>query len=395
MPAFNCGDFDSEAFDTDCDQYGAGQVIQIRKEPLPSPTVRKLKSFIGLWQVDGWMLLNSEKELLLDKGWVVHEAQNLLESTGWLLQDVDYTFSVQVPFGISLSRPFKVKGSLLMSSQSSLQTAGKVFLELKKYLEQIKIIKSLKLNPVQKQQSKKRPKFSKLANVLKEQLDDFIKKYKRMPTQKELSLRIEKVRTELKKELHQASENLFKKMYTDATEEVEKEIGFNFAFGKRDEQAVKTLANQKVLSESFSGLSQQVAGKLQDILIDTYQSKDGINFQELQKRIAETAEIADSHAELIARTETSKVSAAARRNSYFQAYEEHELKFKHVGIQDNRTTRTCRAIRDRTKQGVSWQEYLSILKEESNKDFPDWTVDDEFPVAHFSCRHTFVAVPRE
>lgn len=46
----------------------------------------------------------------------------------------------------------------------------------------------------------------------------------------------------------------------------------------------------------------------------------------------------------------------------------------------------------RTAQGVPWNDYVQIMKEESAQDFPEWSVDAFAPVPHYQCRHIALKV---
>lgn len=238
---------------------------------------------------------------------------------------------------------------------------------------------------------KDKPSFTQLSKLLKEEIEKFLKTFKRAPSEKEMRGRVQKIQGNLQAELDLATHKLFEQVYKESMDRVEKEIGMNLVFGERDVNALRVLKEQKVLKDSFKGLSDNIVEELQNAIFKAYYSNDGLSLKDLNERIEKIAEVSDSRAELIARTETSKVSSAARKNSYFQADPKGELKYKHIGPDDNRTTNLSKRIKARTAQGVSWDEYVRIVKEESVKDFPEWSVDDNFPVSHYQSRHTFIA----
>ena len=66
-----------------------------------------------------------------------------------------------------------------------------------------------------------------------------------------------------------------------------------------------------------------------------------------------------------------------------------EYNYFHIGPNDNRTTQLSKNIENLTKNGVSWEKYLSIMKKESKKFFPEWTVNDASPLSHYQSRHIF------
>ncbi len=235
--------------------------------------------------------------------------------------------------------------------------------------------------------------FTHLDKILSEEISKFIKKYKRMPSEKEFKARMQKIRHNMSREMRSSAEKFYTAQYNKIQDKVGKELNMNLAFGKPDQNAINVLLKQKVLSEAYSGLSKAVGDRLEEVFTKAY--KEGnMNLKEMTKEISEVAGLADSRAETIARTETSKVSAAARINSYKQAYPDEEILVKHIGPDDDRTTDVSKRIKARTAKGVPWEEYVKIMEEESRKMIPDWTVDKTAPVSHPNSRHSFIKVNR-
>ncbi len=235
--------------------------------------------------------------------------------------------------------------------------------------------------------------FTGLKKLIGEEIGKFLKKYKRMPSEKEFKARMLKIRNNMSREMRSSAEKFYKSHYKKVLDKVGGELNLNLAFGKPDENAINVLLKQKVLAEAYAGLSKAVSDRLKDVFTKAY--KEGsMSLKELTDEVSEVAGLADSRAETIARTETSKVSAAARINSYKQAYPDEEILVKHIGPDDGRTTDVSRRIKARTAKGVSWDEYVQIMEEESRKMIPDWTVDKTAPVSHPNTRHTFLKVNR-
>jgi len=241
-------------------------------------------------------------------------------------------------------------------------------------------------------QAKSRPPFSKISDTLKREIDKFIRKFKRKPTEVELRKAIAKINLSLQKELRDSTNRLFKGTYTREMDRVGKELGINVLFDTIDENALIALSTQPVLSDSYSRISEELVGKLNRIIEDAYRDPKGLSVKQITDQIRDMTSVADFRAETIARTETSKVSNAARKVSYSKEPDFENFLFKWIGPQDHRTTETCKRIKSKTKNGVSWSELVKIIEEESGKDFPEWSVDKNFPVGHFNCRHTFVKI---
>lgn len=240
------------------------------------------------------------------------------------------------------------------------------------------------------EKARKRPAFTKFADIIKEEIESFTRRYKRNPTEREVKNITEDIKKKLVKNLKDSTDNFLTKTYMNGVSQVEKDLDVNIQISKRDLNALEVLKNQKVLNQAYKGLSITVAKEINDIFKDAFKKKGGLNLTEIEEKIKEVSDVADFRAETIARTETNKVASAARRVSYSKEDPDNELKFKHIGPNDRRTTNTSKRIKERTSKGVSWDKYVQIVKEESAKDFPDWTVNKDFPVAFYNTRHTFV-----
>jgi len=237
-----------------------------------------------------------------------------------------------------------------------------------------------------------RPPFSNIADKIKKLISEFVTKYKRKPSEEELQKAMAEINLNLKKELQETTSNLFKDVYDSEVGKVERELGINIASTHIDESALYVLSNQKVLSEAYEGITSNLVSKLNGIISDAYRNPNGLSVQNISDKIADMIKVADYKAETIARTETSKVSAAARKNSYQKEEGFENFLFTWIGPNDHRTTDTSKRIKSRTSDGVNWEELIKIVEEESSKDFPKWTVDKDFPVSHYNSRHTFIRI---
>lgn len=240
--------------------------------------------------------------------------------------------------------------------------------------------------------AQRRPKFTKLADVLKNEIDEFIKKYKRKPTEKELEGLITRIEQGMAKSLKESASKFFDKTYLAGIKSVESDLGLKIGFGSVDDEALNALKNQKVLAEAYKDLTKVVTSNIHDVIREAYRDPKGLSSEAILEKIKESSDVADYRAETIARTETSKVSAAARRNSYKKADPNDEFLYQWIGPDDRRTTKTSKRIKARIGKGVRWDELVKIVIDESSKDFPDWNVDKDFPVSHYNSRHVFIRV---
>jgi len=142
----------------------------------------------------------------------------------------------------------------------------------------------------------------------------------------------------------------------------------------------------------FKGVADETADEIRKILEEEYYQDQDLDLDTIKSRIEDVTNVAENRVENIARTETTKLAVAARKNSYQKADPDNEFLYKHVGPSDGRTTDTCGRIKERTKDGVTWSQYVQILREESRKDFDDWSVSKHAPVAHYQCRHVPVRI---
>ncbi len=237
---------------------------------------------------------------------------------------------------------------------------------------------------------KARTPFTRLSDTIKEEINKFLKKFKRKPSEADLKRGIKDINRRLARELNLSSKGLFKKLYSDEMEKVGRELGVNIIMGKIDENAIEVLNNQKVLAEAYEGIASKLTEKINEIIEDAYKDPKGLTVQQMTDKIKELTETSDFHAETIARTETGKISSAARKNSYAKEEGFENFKFKWIGPDDHRTTDTSKRIKARTSKGVTLDNLIKIVTEESAKDFPEWTVYKDFPVSHYNSRHTFI-----
>ena len=238
-------------------------------------------------------------------------------------------------------------------------------------------------------------------NTTKVDEDDVMRAFKKIvdkyvkPGQKPTPEQLEQIKTDVRNELAQrlrlTADRLFKLAYLDAADEVGRELGVNFMFETTDMNALEYLENNPILQQAFSNLAQETVENIQDIILDAYRNPEGLSSPQIAERVREAAGVAHSRAENIARTEVGKVAAAARKISYEKEAGDDVMLYEHIGPSDSRTTGMCREVMLATQGGVPWDKYISILKSKAAQYFPDWTIDENAPLAHYQCRHTFIA----
>ena len=227
-----------------------------------------------------------------------------------------------------------------------------------------------------------------LGNKIKKKIEEFAKSPElKKKDKKSIINSANRLAKEIVKEIKALTNKTISSTYDQVVQEVEKELDMNFVFGRIDNETIKTLQESNVLSDAFSGLEDKLVEKVQEAIKSSI-TKEGFDLSKLSKNIQEEADLTKARADLIARTETTKVANAARINSYKKSGE--DLKFKWIGPTDRRTSKVCKNIKKRTEKGVSMEELIKIVQEESKKEFPEWVVDENSPVAHPNCRHVLV-----
>lgn len=189
---------------------------------------------------------------------------------------------------------------------------------------------------------------------------------------------------------NQLTDRYLERAYNQQVEKLEKQFNINLPKTNQDSAVLQTLKNQRTLSQSYVGLQNDIVQQINNLIAKSVAQGQLSTFQ-LKQGIKEIADVSASKAETIARTEVAKIQAAAKKTSLEKTFPEG-YKVRHAGPTDNRTTNVSKRIVARTKNGVSMDEYIRIMKEESAKDFPEWTVDENAPISHYNSRHRFEPV---
>lgn len=189
-----------------------------------------------------------------------------------------------------------------------------------------------------------------------------------------------------------ATDRLFKQIYSEEMDRVGEQLGVNILFGAKDQNALEWLRTNPALLSAYSSLAEDTINDVHSIISDAFNNPEHLRIDSITDRIKEVSNVTSHRAEVIARTETGRVAAAARRISYQKEDDSDNFLYSHIGPKDHRTTSCCERISRRTSNGVSYNKYVEIMAEESAKDFPEWTVDKLAPQAHYQCRHTFVRI---
>jgi len=228
--------------------------------------------------------------------------------------------------------------------------------------------------------------------VIERTIDKFVKTFKRKPTERELVLLIQKLNIEMTAELERSVGSILGSLFKNQYVSTASALGISAKIGIDQRNRLFKLATDKTLNTAYFNLSKGISNKINVIIQDAYRRSEGLSTFKIKEQIKQVANIADGRASTIARTESAKVAASARRSAYLEADPNDTGLYKHVGPKDKRTTKTSLRIKRRVGRGVRWATYVKIVTEESAKDFPTWTVNPDYPLSHWNTRHIFVKI---
>lgn len=207
------------------------------------------------------------------------------------------------------------------------------------------------------------------------------------PKESTLLKAVGRVSKRLEKQLRKAGASVFKGIYERIAKETSKELGVKMEMTESDKELLDTLKESDTYKEAFTNLSLANSDRVRETIFNAF-SKDSLDINSLVKDLEQDLDATKGNLRTIVRTESGKVASASRRQQLVKTGNDYV--YQHIGPSDNRETQTSKNITRRTKNGVSWEDYLKIMKEESAKEFPKWSVDDNAPLSHYNSRHTFL-----
>lgn len=139
--------------------------------------------------------------------------------------------------------------------------------------------------------------------------------------------------------------------------------------------------------ETLPGADNTVVG---NVLRESLLQPQGWSLSSITENLSEALGVGREDAELVARTETSKVLNEAREEGYrrTESLDEDDRLFKWIGPADHRTTDACEWLKDKTEDGVTWDRLIELEKEATDKFFDH--LDFRKHIVHPNERHTFV-----
>lgn len=239
--------------------------------------------------------------------------------------------------------------------------------------------------------SKKESPEQDLETALDKELKKIIEQLdrKRKPSEEEFKKIVDKISSKFDTQLKKKSSTRLKAIYEKAMKEVGKEVNTKFSLTEKDKNVLEALKRDVVYQKAFSNISDNVSTRLKEVITGFYETPEKFTINNIVDSMKEELEKTDNELRRIARTETSKISIAARKVSYEKTGAKY--KYKWIGPNDNRTADVSKIIKKRTQSGVSWDELVKVIEEESRKQNPKWEVNPLAPIPFPNTRHTFIA----
>ena len=228
---------------------------------------------------------------------------------------------------------------------------------------------------------------SALLNELKKLLKQF--ETKTRPTKEELDRKIAETVKNFDSVVKTKSSAKLKAIYIKAAQDLGREIGQKFTLAEQDKNIIEALKREPVYQEAFRNISVSLSDKLKQAVVDAYSTPEGFKIDTIVANMKENTDAIESDLRRIARTETTKISTAARKVQYDKTGKAY--KYYHIGPDDNRTTLASKEVKTLTKNGVSWDEYVDIIQKVAGKYNPKWIVNRAAPITHPNTRHVFIA----
>lgn len=168
--------------------------------------------------------------------------------------------------------------------------------------------------------------------------------------------------------------------------EVTLETGFSGVV--RGDDVIERLFGSQQLGIDLLSARDELVTRVFQLLQSSIRS-ESFSREEIVRGLAGVADRSEAQLRTIARTYSNQFFTGGRRAGYAAIEDSEGVKFfySHKGPVDGRTTKKCLAVIERTKDGVLWDDYVRIVKEEVSKEMPDFVVDERAPVCGWNCRH--------
>lgn len=219
-----------------------------------------------------------------------------------------------------------------------------------------------------------------LEQELKSMLEEQLKKIKEKPSKAQVESTIKNILNYFDLKTQPTVEKTLREIIHKEWDSIEKQYKKNIILDEKGKNYIKQATKNVYLDDAIVNFNEELSTRLTDKLGD----KD-LTLDNLVAELKKTMEDRESRLINIARTESTKAASGARLIAYEQIKKPSD-RYVWDTAKDSRVTKTCKRIAERTSNGVTKEELVQIIKEESKKDFPEWTVDELQPCAHYQCR---------
>lgn len=244
------------------------------------------------------------------------------------------------------------------------------------------ITKSVKIDISKESEEENKKKVEEFKQELKMLIDKAKKELNisGTPTREDARKIVERVAGYFDKKFYPVVQREIKNVIENELSNLEKQLNVNLVLGKAKDNLISAATDNIYTEDAVKDFNEKLFERLSDVVGD----KD-ITLDNLVDELRETVNKRESDLVKIARTESTKAANGARKIAYESIMKPSD-KWKWDIVQDSRTTDVCKKIARRTKNGVSYDKLIEIMRDESSKQFPDWVVDDNQPAAHYQCR---------
>lgn len=201
----------------------------------------------------------------------------------------------------------------------------------------------------------------------------------------EVKRRGKRLAEQLAKRLRVTSKELVKRVYEQAVEEVEKDLNLNIPFEAKDQAVIEELQLNPEMTEAFERVKDYLNEHTLDAVKRGYER--GASIPKIARELKEVVSGTEKQLQMVARTEAQNVNTRARLVSYSK-FDDGSFKYKWVNPLDSRTTKHCKRIVERTRNGVPMNELQRIIREEAADTF----LESRPFSPHIGCRSNFVRV---
>jgi hypothetical protein len=174
----------------------------------------------------------------------------------------------------------------------------------------------------------------------------------------------ENIAKALAESIKQVTEEEMKKAYMAGKGAVAKSARRpGLRFGGKDELALQAIRTDKVLYDAYAGLSERVNSLINERIEKAYEDPRGFDWRSLSEQIMDVADVAQSRAETIARTESHVAHGYGMLNALSEIDPDGVGRYKWMGPEDDRMTKMSKWLMEKTKNGVTLEEFEQLADE--------------------------------